>query len=304
MAEDTQPSVEAAWDAFTGGAEVTDETSETIAPEAVVDTEAISVDEQDADPIPDNDDDLLGSTTDFDSIRQEIAALKQQLEQERLNNQELIRRAQQSFRDQGASLLERVEQRLGPVQDTLVDLVKRQLLTPEDAQQRLQAMERQFRTEELQKDKQQREYALRQQWLATQQQAQPQQGQAPNQDAQTVQQQISALVTRYGLNAQDLRDAGAPDDLSHLSPVQALLVSQKWVVAAAKMKQARGGGNTPQQQRAGGKQFPYPDMGGGAGVPAKSMESITRELEAEMSKAYPDYDRIAELNNALTIPTQ
>jgi hypothetical protein len=302
MAEETQPSVEAAWDEFTGGAEVTDETSETSAPETVVDTEAISVDEQDADPIPDNDDDLLGSTTDFDSIRQEIAALKQQLEQERLNNQELIRRAQQSFRDQGASLLERVEQRLGPVQATLADLVKQGLLTPEDAQSRLNNAERNFRKEELDKERQQREYALRQEWLAKQQQAQPQQGQAPNQDAQTVQQQISALVTRYGLTAQDLRDAGAPDDLSHLSPVQALITSQKWVVAAARMKQARSG--MPTQQRAGGKQFPYPDMGGGAGVPAKSMESITRELEAEMSKANPNFERIAELNDALTIPNQ
>jgi hypothetical protein len=303
MAEETQPSVEAAWDEFTGGAEVTDETtSETSAPETVVDTEAISVDEQDADPIPDNDDDLLGTpTTDFDSIRQEITALKQQLERERLNNQELIRRAQQSFRDQGASLLERVEQRLEPVQATLVDLVKRQLLTPEDAQNRLQAMQRQFQSEEIQKDKQQREYALRQEWLESQKQGQPQQGQAPNQDAQTVQQQITALVTRYGLTAQDLRDAGAPDDLSHLSPVQALLTSQKWVVAAARMKQARTG---QPPQRAGGKQFPYPDMGGGAGVPAKSMESITRELEAEMSKANPNFERIAELNDALTIPNQ
>lgn len=299
MAADTQPSVEAAWDEYTGGAEVTDETTSVeSAPETEVETESFSVDEQSDDPIPDNDDDLLGkSTTEYDSVRQEIAALKQQLEQERLQNQENLRRVQQSFRDQGASLLERVEQRLEPVQQTLADLVRQGLLTAEDANARLNVAHRNFTKEELDKDKQQREYAARQQWLAQQQQ-QAQPNAAPNQDAQTVQQQIQVLAQRYGVTAQDLRDAGAPDDISHLSPVQALLVSQKWVIAAARMKQARGVGNPT--QRANGRQLPYPDMGGGAGVPARSAEAITAELNAEMAKGNPNYERIAELDAALS----
>jgi hypothetical protein len=299
MAEETQPSVEAEWDAYTSGAETETETTEPVETnDAGVDTEASSTDEPIADPIPDNDDDLLGpATTDFDSIRQEMAALKQQLEQERLSNQELIRRAQQSFRDQGASLLERVEQRLEPVQQTLADLVKQGLLTPEDAQSRLNVAERQYRREEISRDQQQRNAALHQQWLATQQGSMSAQQQATaNPDVITVQQKIEGLMSHYRVTVQDLRAAGAPDDISHLSPVQALDTASKWVVAAARLKQAQGGNPA----RAGGKQLPYPDMGGGAGVAAQSAESISAELNKEMGKPNPNFERIAELDAALT----
>jgi hypothetical protein len=294
MAEETQPSVEAEWDAYTSGAET--ETTEPVETnDTVVDTEAMPVDEQDADPIPDNDDDLLGnSTADLDSIRQQMAALEQRFEQERLQYQEALRRAQQTIRDTGASLLERVEQRLEPVQHTLADLVRQQLITPEDAQSRLAVAERQYRKEELDRDKQQREHAARQQWLAQQQPQQQQQ--AANPDVITVQQKIEGLMSHYRVTVQDLRAAGAPDDISHLSPVQALDTAGKWVIAAARLKQAQGGNPA----RAGGKQLPYPDMGGGAGVAAQSAESISAELNKEMGKPNPNFERIAELDAALT----
>jgi hypothetical protein len=297
MAEDTQPSVEAQWDSWTSGAET--EESETTTPvettETEVETEATD-DGQAADPIPDNDDDLLGSTTDYDSIRQEMAALKQQFEQERLQYQEALRRAQQSFRDSGASLLERVDQRLEPVQQTLADLVRQQLLTPEDAQARLAVAERQFRKEELDKDKQQREFATRQQWLAQQQQPQ---AQTPAQgDGARAQQMIAQIFQQSGLTTEDYKIAGAPADISHLSPLDAVETFRRWTVAAARMKQARTG--QPVQRPNGNRQFPYPEMGGGAGVAARSAESITNELNTEMAKPDPDFDRIAELDAALT----
>jgi hypothetical protein len=306
---ETEPTVESQWDAYTSGAEtetgvVNNSTEPVETTDAWVETEATD-DGQTADPIPDNDDDLLGdSTGDYDSIRQEMAALKQQFEQERLQYQEALRRAQQSFRDTGASLLERVEQRLEPVQQTLADLVRQGLLSNEDANARLGIAQRQFTKEEIAKDKQEREFATRQQWLAQQQpnqQPAPQspQGYSPA-EVQRAQAQIQNMTQRFGLTMDDYKAAGAPSDLSHLSPIEAVEAWQKWTVATAKMKQAMSG-NPP--QRNGNRQFPYPDMGGGAGVVANNMASITRELEAEMVKPNPNWDRITELNNALQIPT-
>lgn len=297
---ETEPTVEQQWSSWESGGEaqaaepVETETAETIDESLATETTT--------DDIPDNDDDLLGNdTTQPDSdLRAEMAALKQQFEQERLQYQEMLRRAQQSFRDSGASLLERVEQRLAPVQDTLADLVKNGLLTPEDANSRLQTAERQFRREEISRDQQARNHATRQDWLAQQQQGQQPspQPQAPRYSEREIakaNERITAVMKRTGVTSADLEQNGFLTDYSHLSPIEAVDAVTRAAVATAKMKQALAG----QAPQGGGNQFPYPNMGGGAGVPARGIEAISKELDAEMKKTNQDWDRITELSAAL-----
>lgn len=292
---ENEPSVEAQWDAYSSG--------EQAQPEAEVDTDTFPVDEQEAEPTDDAEPPAK-PTTDLQSIRAEMNALKQQFEQERTQYQEALRRAQQSFRSVGDSIVERVEQRLAPIAQAYDGLVKEGLLTPEDAQARLNMQERAIRSQEVQRDQQARNQELYQAWLA-QQGKNPQQPQtggvtydtASIQEAQAEINALLAQAEKAGLTQEDLDAAGVPSDFSHLSPLKAIRALQGWLVAAQRMKLARNG-QVPRAASAN-RQFPFPDMGGGAGVPARGMEGITKELEAEMRKPNPNMERVNELSAAL-----
>lgn len=299
MGQATEPTVDSAWDAYTSGAETPETT------DAEVDTESLLVDEQVDEPTADDTqpDDEPESTDDYQSIRAEMAALKQQFAQERTQYQEMLRRAQQSMRDTGNSIVERVEQRLAQATPALANLVKGGFLTAEDAQAQLSALRGQFTSEEAQRSQQERAHADRQAWLAQQQQSQPQ-SQPPPQPTGTYSPQeiakangkIAAIFKQSGLSDADVKAYGMPTDFSHLSPIDAVDAVRAWVVATMKIKQAQGG-QVPAPRSV--KQFPYGDMGGGAGVAARGMEGINAELAAELAKPNPDFNRITELNDAL-----
>lgn len=291
MGQATEPSVEEAWDSWTSGEQ----------PEAAVETEPEPIDELAAETTDDTDDTTeTDSTDDYQDLRAEMSALKQQFEQERLQYQELLRRAQQSMRSVGDSIVERVEQRLAQAQPALVNLVKQNLLTPEDAQAQMNALRGQFTSEEAQRSLQERSHAQYQAWLEQRGQPQPQQN---DQWAQMVQQanaQIDAMLVQSKLTAEDLRAAGVPTDFSHLSPVEAPQKVREWLVAAIRYKKANG--SKPNGN--GSRQFPMGDMGGGAGVGARSLEAITAELHTANEKAArtgadSDWQRVQELSAAL-----
>lgn len=292
MGQANEPTVDNAWDAYTSGAETPETT------DAEVDTESLLVDEQVDETTADDDSpDEPESTDDFQSIRSEMAALKKQFEQERTQYQEMLRRAQQSMRSVGDSIVERVEQRLAQAAPAYVDLVKSGYLTAEDAQARLATLRGQFTSEEAQRSQQERAHADRQAWLAQQPQTQPQPtGQYNPQEVQYAQTKIAEMVKRSGLTDAEIKAYGVPSDFSHLSPIEAVDSVQRWLVATMKIKQAQGG-QVPAQRSV--KQFPYGDMGGGAGVAARGMEGVSSELQAELAKANPNFQRIQELSDAL-----
>lgn len=281
MGQALETSIDAQWDDFTSGQQ----------PDTEVDTEAAPVDEQDVETTDEAESTDDAPSAEYETLQSQIAQLNQTIQQQQVWMSEQLRRTAQSVRDVGNSIVERVEQRLAQAKPILANQVQRGLLTPEDAQAQLVELRGEYTSEEAQRAQAERAQAERQAWLASQQ-PQAQGGTYSPAEVQRAQDTIASLINQSGLSPEEIRAYGVPNDLSHLSPIEAVETARRWLVATMQAKR----GNT----RNGGRQFPFPNMGGGAGVAARGMEGITKEIEAEMSKELPDFERIAVLKSALT----
>lgn len=239
------------------------------------------------------------SQPDIASLLAQMAQMQAQLDQLPDWMQQVTRRTQQSLRDVGDSIVQRVEMQTAPMESMLNGLVEDGLITQEDANLRLAAFERQTRRRELVNDQQRRQY--QQQQEQAQQLAQMQQQSSPKPDwAVSVEREMARVLAASGITAQDPENAMLPSEITHPDPVEALDYYRTKVETARRAKAARLGQTSPNGARSAVQQNPiYVDMGGGAGAGLRDGDAVARELLAEMSKANPDMERVATLNRAL-----